>query len=97
MEAKRQLDVLDRQLAQHRYIAGDEYTIADIAIWPWYGVLAQGGLYEAAEFLDVSAYTHLQRWAKEISERPAVKRGRIVNRTGRTVTAAARASRRLGF
>ena len=81
MEAKRQLDVLDRQLAQHRYIAGDEYTIADIAIWPWYGVLAQGGLYEAAEFLDVSAYTHLQRWAKEISERPAVKRGRIVNRT----------------
>ncbi|MDU4093622.1 MAG: glutathione-dependent disulfide-bond oxidoreductase [Pantoea sp.] len=81
MEAKRQLDVLDRQLAQHRYIAGEAYSIADIAIWPWYGVLAQGGLYEAAEFLDVSSYKNLQRWAQEISERPAVARGRIVNRT----------------
>ena len=81
MEAKRQLDVLDRQLAAHRYIAGDEYSIADIAIWPWYGVLVQGGLYEAAEFLDVSSYKNLQRWAQEISERPAVQRGRIVNRT----------------
>lgn len=81
MEAKRQLDVLDRQLAQHRYIAGEEYSIADIAIWPWYGVLVQGGLYEAAEFLDVSSYKNLQRWAQEVSERPAVQRGRIVNRT----------------
>lgn len=81
MEAKRQLDVLDRQLAQHRYIAGEAYSIADIAIWPWYGVLVQGGLYEAAEFLDVSCYKNLQRWAQEISERPAVARGRIVNRT----------------
>ncbi|AUX94706.1 glutathione-dependent disulfide-bond oxidoreductase [Mixta gaviniae] len=81
MEAKRQLDVLDRQLAEHRYIAGDEYTIADMAIWPWYGVLVQGGLYDAAEFLDVGTYSNLQRWAKEIGERPAVKRGRIVNRT----------------
>lgn len=81
MEAKRQLDVLDRQLAQHRYIAGEEYSIADIAIWPWYGVLVQGGLYEAAEFLDVSSYKNLQRWAQEIAERPAVQRGRIVNRT----------------
>lgn len=81
MEAKRQLDVLDRQLAQHRYIAGDAYSIADIAIWPWYGVLVQGGLYEAAEFLDASSYKNLQRWAQEISERPAVARGRIVNRT----------------
>ncbi|UQY43576.1 glutathione-dependent disulfide-bond oxidoreductase [Mixta hanseatica] len=81
MEAKRQLDVLDRQLAQHRYIAGEEYSIADIAIWPWYGVLVQGGLYEAAEFLDVSSYKNLQRWVQEIAERPAVQRGRIVNRT----------------
>lgn len=81
MEAKRQLDVLDRQLAQHRYIAGEEYSIADIAIWPWYGVLVQGGLYEAAEFLDVSSYKNVQRWAQEVSERPAVQRGRIVNRT----------------
>lgn len=81
MEAKRQLDLLDRQLAQHRYIAGDEYSIADIAIWPWYGVLVQGGLYEAAEFLDAASYQNLQRWAQEISERPAVQRGRIVNRT----------------
>ncbi|MGD8107889.1 glutathione-dependent disulfide-bond oxidoreductase [Pantoea sp. FN0302] len=81
MEAKRQLDVLDRQLAQHRYIAGEEYSIADMAIWPWYGVLVQGGLYEAAEFLDAASYKNLQRWAQEIGERPAVQRGRIVNRT----------------
>ncbi|GLR08233.1 glutathione-dependent disulfide-bond oxidoreductase [Mixta theicola] len=81
MEARRQLDVLDRQLAQHRYIAGEEYSIADIAIWPWYGALVQGGLYEAAEFLDASSYKNLQRWAQEISKRPAVQRGRIVNRT----------------
>ncbi|WP_339490825.1 glutathione-dependent disulfide-bond oxidoreductase [Pseudomonas sp. EL_65y_Pfl2_R95] len=81
MEVKRELDVLDRQLANNRYIAGEQYSIADIAIWPWYGVLALGGLYEAAEFLDVKSYTNLQRWAKEIASRPAVKRGRMVNRT----------------
>lgn len=82
MEAKRQLDVLDRQLAEHRYIAGEEYTIADIAIWPWYGSLVLGNLYgESAEFLDAASYTHLQRWAKEIAQRPAVQRGRKVNRT----------------
>ncbi|ABZ77858.1 Glutathione S-transferase domain [Shewanella halifaxensis HAW-EB4] len=81
METKRQLDVLDKQLANNEYIAGDEYSIADIAIWPWYGNLALGKLYDAAEFLDVASYPHLQRWAKQISERDAVKRGRIVNRT----------------
>ncbi|MFP2515678.1 glutathione-dependent disulfide-bond oxidoreductase [Buttiauxella agrestis] len=81
MEAKRQLDVLDRQLATHRFIAGDEYTIADIAIWPWYGALAKGGLYDAAEFLDVASYKNFVRWADEVASRPAVKRGRIVNRT----------------
>ncbi|TCL00528.1 GST-like protein [Shimia isoporae] len=80
METKRQLDVLDRQLAENRYIAGDEYTIADIAIWSWYGALALGRLYEAAEFLDVESYEHVQRWAKEINDRPAVKRGVKVNR-----------------
>ncbi|KKB64267.1 S-transferase [Robbsia andropogonis] len=79
MEAKRQLDVLDRQLAQHRYIAGNEYSIADIAIWPWYGGLVLGAVYNAAEFLAVHEYTHVLRWAKEIAERPAVKRGRKVN------------------
>ncbi|KAB1520157.1 glutathione-dependent disulfide-bond oxidoreductase [Photobacterium damselae] len=81
MEAKRQLDVLDKQLAKHRYIAGDEYSIADMAIWPWYGNLVLGRLYDAAKFLDVEGYVHLQRWAKEIDARPAVARGRIVNRT----------------
>ncbi|MCX8957473.1 glutathione-dependent disulfide-bond oxidoreductase [Erwinia psidii] len=80
MEAKRQLDVLDRQLAEHRYIAGETYTIADIAIWPWYGALVQGQLYNAAEFLDVGSYKHVQRWASEIAQRPAVQRGRAVNR-----------------
>ncbi|EHA1080456.1 glutathione-dependent disulfide-bond oxidoreductase [Photobacterium damselae] len=80
MEAKRQLDVLDKQLAKHRYIAGDEYSIADMAIWPWYGNLVLGRLYDAAKFLDVDGYVHLQRWAKEIDARPAVVRGRIVNR-----------------
>lgn len=80
MEAKRQLDVLNRRLAESVYIAGDEYTIADMAIWPWYGVLAQGQLYEAGEFLQVSEYTHLLRWADEIAKRPAVIRGRMVNR-----------------
>ena len=81
METKRQLDVLDRQLATHRFIAGEEYTIADIAIWPWYGSLAKGGLYEATEFLDIASYKNFVRWADEIADRPAVKRGRIVNRT----------------
>ncbi|OAT27611.1 glutathione S-transferase [Buttiauxella brennerae ATCC 51605] len=81
METKRQLDVLDRQLATHRFIAGDEYTIADIAIWPWYGSLAKGGLYNAAEFLDLTSYKNFVRWADEVASRPAVKRGRIVNRT----------------
>lgn len=80
MEAKRQLDVLDKLLAKHRYIAGDEYSIADMAIWPWYGNLVLGRLYDAAKFLDVDGYVHLQRWAKEIDARPAVARGRIVNR-----------------
>ncbi|MEZ5499144.1 MAG: glutathione-dependent disulfide-bond oxidoreductase [Steroidobacteraceae bacterium] len=81
MEVKRQLDVLDQRLAQTAYLAGDEYTIADIAVWPWYGVLAQGKIYEAGEFLQVKNYTHLQRWAQEIAARPAVERGRMVNRT----------------
>jgi GST-like protein len=80
MEAKRQLDVLDRRLAESAYIAGDEYTIADIAIWPWYGGLAKGWLYGAGEFLSVHEYKNLQRWADEIWNRPAVKRGRMVNR-----------------
>jgi GSH-dependent disulfide-bond oxidoreductase len=80
MEVKRQLDVLDRQLADNKYIAGDEYTIADIAIWPWYGAMAKGVLYEAAEFLQVHEYKNVNRWADEIAERPAVKRGRMVNR-----------------
>lgn len=80
MEAKRQLDVMDRHLADHRYFAGDDYTIADIAIWPWYGVLALGKLYGAGEFLDVQSYENVQRWTKEIGERPAVIRGRAVNR-----------------
>ncbi|MFW8591842.1 glutathione-dependent disulfide-bond oxidoreductase [Glaciecola sp. 2405UD65-10] len=80
MEVKRQLDVLDKQLANNTYIAGDQYTIADIAIWPWYGVLVQGHLYEAAEFLDVSSYKNVLRWANAVGKREAVKRGRIVNR-----------------
>ncbi|MDH3714158.1 MAG: glutathione-dependent disulfide-bond oxidoreductase, partial [Gammaproteobacteria bacterium] len=81
MEVKRQLDVLDRNLAGRRYMCGDEYTIADIAIWPWYGALVLNRAYEAAEFLDASSYTHVGRWALEIDARPAVKRGRMVNRT----------------
>ena len=80
METKRQLDVLDKQLANHEYIAGSEYTIADIAIWPWYGALAKGLLYDAGEFLAVQDYKHLQRWADTIGKRPAVQRGRMVNR-----------------
>ncbi|WP_131194982.1 glutathione-dependent disulfide-bond oxidoreductase [Lichenihabitans psoromatis] len=80
MEAKRQLDVLDRRLAESPYLGGDEYTIADIAVFPWYGGLAKGWLYDAAEFLDVASYRHLQRWADTIAARPAVQRGRMVNR-----------------
>ena len=81
MEVKRQLDVLNRHLSDHDYMAGSEYSIADIAIWPWYGNLVLGNLYDAAEFLDVQSYTHLHRWAKQIERRPAVKRGIRVNRT----------------
>ena len=80
MEVKRQMDVLDRHLATHEYMAGEAYTIADIAIWPWYGALAKGLLYEAGEFLQVHEYSHLIRWTDNIAKRPAVKRGRIVNR-----------------
>ena len=80
METKRQLDVLDQRLADNEYLAGDEYTIADIANWSWYGALALGRLYDAAEFLQVQDYTHVQRWAKAIDARPAVRRGRMVNR-----------------
>ncbi|WP_438862434.1 glutathione-dependent disulfide-bond oxidoreductase [Neptunicella sp.] len=81
MEVKRQLDVLDKQLAKHRYIAGDDYTIADIAIWSWYGQVALNRAYEAAEFLQTHEYKHVLRWAKEIDQRPAVKRGLKVNCT----------------
>jgi len=80
MEVKRQLDVLDRRLAETRYLAGDEYTLADIANWPWYGALALGRVYDAGEFLQVQEYEHVQRWARKIDQRPAVKRGRMVNR-----------------
>ncbi len=80
MESKRQLDVLDRQLADRDFISGPDYTIADMAIWPWYGGLVLGRLYNAAEFLDVTSYTNVLRWAKAIDARPAVKRGRMVNR-----------------
>jgi GST-like protein len=80
MEVKRQLDVLDRRLAESRYLGGEDYTIADIAVWPWYGALAKGLVYEAGEFLSVQDYKHVQRWTDEIASRPAVKRGRIVNR-----------------
>ena len=80
MEVKRQLDVLDRHLANNTYLAGEAYSIADICTWPWYGALALGRLYDAAEFLQVQAYTHVQRWAQAIDQRPAVKRGRMVNR-----------------
>jgi GST-like protein len=80
METKRQLDVLDRRLAEAKYLAGDDYTIADIAVWPWYGGLAKGLLYGAKEFLAAHEYKNVNRWADEIGARPAVKRGRIVNR-----------------
>src|SRR3954467_9609016 len=80
MEVKRQLDVLDRQLAQNAYVAGAEYTIADMAVWPWYGALAKGWVYGAAEFLAVDDYKNVQRWTDQIAKRPAVQRGRMVNR-----------------
>jgi GST-like protein len=80
MEVKRELDVLNRRLADHRFVGGDDYTIADMAIWPWYGSLAKGERYDAGEFLQVHEYTHVIRWADEIEARPAVKRGRMVNR-----------------
>jgi len=80
MEVKRQMDVLDRRLAEHRFLAGEDYTVADMAVWPWYGAMAKGLLYGAAEFLSVHEYTHVIRWADEIGQRPAVKRGRMVNR-----------------
>lgn len=80
MEAKRQLDVLDRELADKAFIAGDDYTIADMGIWPWYGQLALGRLYEAGEFLQVETYENVQRWAREIDARPAVQRGVMVNK-----------------
>ena len=81
MEVKRQLDVLDRHLADNEYMAGHDYSIADMAIWPWYGALAKGLLYEAGEFLQVNEYQNLQRWTELIASRPAVQRGRMVNRT----------------
>lgn len=80
MEVKRQLDVLNRRLAEHPYVGGADYTIADMAIWPWYGALVNGLLYEAGEFLQVQAYTHVVRWADTIAQHPAVQRGRMVNR-----------------
>jgi GST-like protein len=80
MEVKRQMDVLDRRLAESEYLTGTQYTIADMAIWPWYGALAKGLLYEAGEFLQVAEFKNVQRWTDSIAERPAVKRGRMVNR-----------------
>jgi GST-like protein len=81
MEVKRQLDVLDRRLAESAYLAGDEYTIADMGVWPWYGALVKGQLYGAGEFLQVHEYRHVLRWTDQIAQRPAAKRGRMVNRT----------------
>ncbi len=81
MEVKRQLDVLNRRLAENPYLAGDDYTIADMAVWPWYGALVKGQLYSAGEFLQVHEYTHVVRWADDIARRPAAQRGRKVNRT----------------
>ncbi|MGH8738824.1 MAG: glutathione-dependent disulfide-bond oxidoreductase, partial [Burkholderiales bacterium] len=81
MEVKRQLDVLDRRLAESPYLAGDDYSIADIAVWPWYGTLVKGQLYSAGEFLQVQEYAHVLRWTDQVAQRPAVKRGRKVNRT----------------
>jgi len=80
MEVKRQLDVLDQRLADNEYMTGNELTIADFAIYPWYGAMARGVLYEAGEFLDVESYAHLQRWTKQLAARPAFRRGQLVNR-----------------
>jgi GST-like protein len=81
MESKRQLDVLDKRLAENEFVAGADYTIADMAIWPWYGAVVLGTIYGAAEFLSVSEYKNVLRWANAIAKRPAVQRGRMVNRT----------------
>ncbi|MGM0952570.1 MAG: glutathione-dependent disulfide-bond oxidoreductase [Pseudomonadota bacterium] len=81
MEVKRQLDVLDRHLADNRYMVGDQYTIADMAIWPWYGAVVKNIVYDAAEFLEAHTYKNVIRWADEVAQRPAVKRGRMVNKT----------------
>ena len=81
MEVKRQLDVLDRRLGQSPYLAGDDYTVADMSVWPWYGTLAKGQLYQAGEFLQVQDYANVLRWTDQIAKRPAVRRGRMVNRT----------------
>ena len=98
MEVKRQLDVLDRRLADNEYLAGEQYTIADIAVWPWYGALAQGLLYGAGEFLDVQDYTNVLRWTAAIAKRPAARRGRMVNRIwGDPVQPIARTPRRQRF
>jgi GST-like protein len=80
MEVKRQLDVLDQHLANNEYMVGSEYSIADMAIWPWYGAVVKGVVYDAAEFLQTQEYTHVQRWTNQIAGRPAVQRGRMVNR-----------------
>ena len=80
METKRQMDVLDKRLADNEFLAGEDYTIADMAVWPWYGALAKGLLYEAGEFLQVHEYTNVLRWTTQIGERPGVQRGRMVNR-----------------
>ena len=80
MEVKRQLDLLDRQLAEHEYVAGSDYSIADMAIWPWYGALVVGEAYNAAEFLEAASYKNVLRWQQQIAARPAVQRGRLVNR-----------------
>src|SRR5690606_20875392 len=84
METKRQLDVLDKRLADRAYVGGEQYTIADMAIWPWYGQLVQGQLYAAAEFLAVDEYAHVQRWAEAVGDRAAVRRGVRVNRSSKT-------------
>ena len=81
MEVKRQLDVLDRNLAERAFIAGESFTVADMAVWPWYGSLVRGALYDAGEFIDAGSYRNVQRWAETVAERPAVRRGRLVNRT----------------
>ncbi len=92
MEVKRQLDVLDKQLNDNEYIAGNDYTIADIAIWPWYGALVLGKLYNTAEFLDVTSYRNVVRWAEQVAQRKAVRRGKIVNKTWGKVQLAERHS-----